>query len=353
MEFRNRCFLLHFNSSVFESVIKKRLLYRLHVVILMSGKGLHIIFCLLLTLGSSSLFAQQDAQFTQYMFNNLYLTPAAAGEDGITRLSLLHRSQWLGYESSFGDGGAPTSQLFTFSTPIHKLKSGFGMYLLNDRLGPQNNFEAQAMYAYHLGIKENKLSFGIKLGMFAQTIDFDKYRPIDEDDPFLNKTGKESQVRPDLGVGVMYRSAKYYAGIGVNHLLKSEFDFGSTLRNTLENHLNFTGGYFFDVNIDLQVSPSVLVKTDFNEYSVDLAVIATLRNTMWGGLAFRSSEAANLLLGYSFLKDKSLKLGYSIDFVVKDKAAKENFSHEIMITYELPVVTGGVKKIVRTPRYRH
>jgi type IX secretion system PorP/SprF family membrane protein len=320
----------------------------------MLKKGLHIIFCLLLSTGGAHLYAQQDAHFTQYMFNNLYLTPAAAGEDGITRVSLLYRSQWLGYQSSFGDGGAPTSQIFTMSTPIHKLKSGFGMYVLNDRLGPQNNLEAQAMYAYHLGIKQNKLSFGIKLGMYAQTLDFDMYRAIDDSDPFLvNKTGKESQIRPDLGVGLMYRSEKYYAGIGFNHLLKSEFDFGGSQRNALENHMNITAAYFFDVNMDLQISPSALVKTDFNQTSVDVAVLATLKNTMWGGLAFRSSEAANLLLGYSFLKDKSLRFGYSIDFILKDKAAKENFSHEIMMSYQLPVISGGVKKIVRTPRYRH
>ncbi|HRJ29309.1 MAG TPA: type IX secretion system membrane protein PorP/SprF [Cyclobacteriaceae bacterium] len=320
----------------------------------MLRKGLYIIFCLLLA-GSTRLFAQQDAQFTQYMFNHLYLTPAAAGADGVTRATAFHRSQWLGYQSTFGDGGAPTSQLISFSTPIHKLKSGFGVYVLNDRLGPQNNLEAQAMYAYHLGIKESsKLSFGIKLGMYSQTLDFDKYRAIDPSDPFLqDKTGKDSQIRPDLGVGLMFRNEKLYAGVGFNHLLKSEFDFGVSQRNALENHMNFTAGYFYDVNFDLQINPTVLVKTDFNETSVDLAVIATLRNTMWGGLAFRSSEAANLLLGYAFLKDKSLRLGYSVDFVIKDRAAKENFSHELMLSYELPVIAGGVKKIVRTPRYRH
>jgi len=320
----------------------------------MLRKGLYIIFCLLLA-GSIRLHAQQDAQFTQYMFNHVYLTPAAAGADGVTRATALHRSQWLGYQSTFGDGGAPTSQLITFSTPIHKLKSGFGVYVLNDRLGPQNNLEAQAMYAYHLGIKESsKLSFGVKLGMYSQSLDYDMYRAIDPSDPFLlDKTGKESQIRPDLGFGLMFRNEKFYGGLGFNHLLKSEFDFGVSQRNALENHMNFTAGYFYEVNFDLQINPTALVKTDFNETSVDLAVIATLRNTMWGGLAFRSSEAVNLILGYAFLKDKSLRLGYSVDFIVKDVNAKENFSHELMLSYELPVIAGGVKKIVRTPRYRH
>jgi hypothetical protein len=73
---------------------------------------------------------------------------------------------------------------------------------------------------------------------------------------------------------------------------------------------------------------------------------------MWAGLSFRQSEAANVLLGYSFLKDKSLRLGYAIDVVVKDQEAKENFSHEVLLSYQLPAITTG-KKVVRTPRYRH
>jgi len=322
-------------------------------VILMLRLGFYIIFCLLLISFAGQVRAQQDAQFSQYMFNNIYITPAAAGIDGVTRFTAVHRSQWLGYESTFGGGGAPTSQLLTFSTPIHKLKSGFGAYVLHDQLGPQNNLEMQAMYAYHLGIKDSKLSVGIKVGAYAQTIDGSKYNPIQVNDPVIIE-GKETQIRPDLGFGVMYRAEKYYAGVGFNHLTKATFDFGNNAaRGSLENHMNFTGGYFYDVNFDLQINPTILVKTDFNEFSFDIGVIATLRNTMWGGLSFRQAEAANLLLGYSFLKDKSLKLGYAIDFIVKDRQAKENFSHELMLTYELPVSSGGGKKIVRTPRYRH
>lgn len=313
------------------------------------------IFCLLFALSSGTVWAQQDPQVTQYMFNNIYLTPGAAGVDGVTRFTALHRSQWQGYQSSFDKGGAPTTQLLTFNTPIFKLNSGFGAYVLNDKSGPLNTLEVQSMYAYHLGLKDSKLSFGVKLGLYSQTIDYDLYRAYNENDPLLGgKTGKTSQIRPDVGVGIMYRSEKYYAGLGVNHLTKSQFDFGvSEARGALATHMNFTAGYYYDVNFDLQLNPSILVKTDLNEYSFDLALMATLKNTMWGGLSFRQSEAATLMLGYCLLKDKSLKLGYSIDFIVKDRAAKESFSHEIMISYELPVGPGGGKKVVRTPRYRH
>ena len=300
-----------------------------------------------------SAFSQQDPLFTQYMFNNLYMTPAYAGVDGVTSITAVHRQQWLGYQSSFGDGGAPTTQMVSFNTPIYKLRSGFGAYVLNDRLGPVNNLEAQMMYAYHLGIKESKLSFAIKLGLYSQTIDGSKYRAIQNPDPLISE-GKESQVRPDLGAGVFYRAEKYYAGVGFNHLLRSEFNFGSdSTRGALENHINFTGGYFYEVSFDLKLQFTAAVRTDLNKTQVDVAGIAHIKDTMYGGLAFRQSEAASLLLGYSLLKDKSMKLGAAVDFIVKDQAAKENFSLEFMLSYDLPVNPKSGKKVVRTPRYRH
>jgi type IX secretion system PorP/SprF family membrane protein len=310
-------------------------------------------YTLLIVMSGVSAHAQQDPQFTQYMFNNLYVTPAYAGVEGVTQLTAIHRSQWQGYQSSFGDGGAPTTQMVSFTAPIYKIRGGFGTYISNDQLGPQNNLEAQAMFAYHLGIKDSKLSFGMKAGIYSVSVNGTYYRYTHQDDPLI-VTGKESQIRPDLGFGLFYRSEKYYAGFGVNHLLKSEFDFGvNEARNALENHMNFTAGYFYEVNFDLKLNPTILVKTDFKEYSFDLGLIATLKDKMWAGLSFRQSEAANVMLGYSFMKDKSLKFGYAIDVVVKDQEAKENFSHELMLSYQLPVSINSGKKVVRTPRYRH
>ncbi len=310
-------------------------------------------YTLLLLFFGAGAFAQQDALFTQYMFNNLYLTPAFAGVDGVTRITAMHRSQWLGYESSFGDGGAPVTQMVSFNTPIYKLRSGFGAYVMNDRLGPQNNLEAQAMYAYHLGIKETKLTFGIKAGFYSQSVNGTYYRYIQEGDPLIVE-GKESQVRPDLGLGMFYRAEKYYVGIGFNHLLRSQFDFGrDSVRGALANHINGTAGYFYEVSFDLKVQFTTAVRSDLNKTQIDLGAIAYIKDTMWGGLAFRQSEALSMLLGYSLMKDKSIKLGTAIDFIVKDRAAKENFSMEFMLSYDLPVNPGSGKKVVRTPRYRH
>ncbi len=116
-------------------------------------------------------------------------------------------------------------------------------------------------------------------------------------DPLVAK-GKESQVRPDLGVGIFYRAEKYYAGVGFNHLLKSEFDYGlaDSVRAALENHVNFTGGYFYEVSFDLRVQFSTAIRTDLNKTQIDFAGIAYLKDTMWGGLAFRQGEARQFIV---------------------------------------------------------
>ncbi|MEQ8573849.1 MAG: PorP/SprF family type IX secretion system membrane protein, partial [Fulvivirga sp.] len=263
--------------------------------------------------------------------------------------------QWAGYASTFDDGGAPQTQVFSVTTPIYKFRSGFGAHIVNDNLGPLNNLEVQMSYAYHLGIKNSKLSFGFRAGVFSQSIDYDQYRAIQPDDPALiDKNGKESQVRPDMALGVYFRSEKYYAGASFNHVLKSEFDFGvNNVRNALENHAYLTLGYIHNVNFDLKLSPSMLVQTDFNEYSFIIGGLAYYKDTMWGGASFRQGDDVNILLGYNFLKDKSLSFGYSFGYVIKDQDAKQATTHEVLLSYQLPVNPGTGKKVVRTPRFRH
>ncbi len=300
--------------------------------------------------------AQQDAQFSQYMFNTLYFNPAYAGIEGVTKIKLFHRSQWLGYSSTFdGDGGAPTTQVFSLNTPILRLRSGAGFYAVRDEAGPQNNIEIQMSYAYHLALKNAKLSFGIKAGIFSQSIDFAKYRLVDPNDDALgDRVGKESQVRPDMAVGVYYITETYYIGLSANHILRSEFDFGlSKLRNPLENHITLTGGYDYDFNNNFVLSPSLIVKSDLNTVSFDIGVIATYDDQFWGGVSFRQGDAAILMAGYAFGKEKSFKLGYAFDYIIAGKDAKQPTSHEIMLSFELPAVATGSKKIIRTPRFRH
>jgi hypothetical protein len=99
--------------------------------------------------------------------------------------------------------------------------------------------------------------------------------------------------------------------------------------------------------------PSFIVKSDFNTYSFDVTLVGIYREKFWGGLSYRQSEAVIAMFGVSLLKDNSLQLGYALDYVIQAQAAKQKTSHEMMLSYTLPALSGGGKKVVRTPRFRH
>ena len=316
-----------------------------------SGRKILVLIVLLAVI--KPVYGQQDPLFSQYMFNDLYNNPAYSGVMGVTNLSMLYRSQWTGYTGTFDQGGAPNTFLASFNSPIFKLRSGAGFYFLNDNIGPQNNIQFMGSYAYHLGVGNGKLSFGVRAGVYGQSIDFSQYRAVNPSDPLL-LNGKESQSRPDMGVGIYYKAENYFGGASLNHILNTEFDFGSdSLKNALANNLIINGGYRYELNYDIILTPTLLVKTDFVSYSFDISVLGTYREKFWGGLSYRQSEAIIALMGVNVLKDKSLKIGYSLDYVIQAQKAKQATSHEILMSYNMPAVTGGGKKIIRTPRFRH
>ncbi len=297
--------------------------------------------------------AQQDPEFTQFMNNKMYYNPAYAGVEGITRLSLVVRSKWTGYTGTFNDGGAPTTEVLTMSAPIYKLNSGFGAYLINDNLGSLNNLALQGSYAYHVAVKDAKLSFGINAGFYSQSIDFDNYRPNDINDPVI-QTGKQTQFRPDMGAGVFYQAKKLYGSISVSHLLNPSFNFGSdALRNSLEPTLYVMGGYHYDITYNLELTPSLLVQSDFNKYLINLGAMLTYNEKFWGGITYKYLESASLIVGMSLLKSNALQIGYGFDYIVHDQQAKQATSNEIRLSYALPINPFGSRKVVRTPRFRH
>jgi len=315
-----------------------------------------ILKCLLL-IWTGSFFAsnvngQQDAQFTQYMYNGGYFNPAFAGKESGFRFSALHRSQWLNYSGT--NGPAPITQLVTASGSIDKLKLGVGLNFVNDNIGPTSNQEVNLSVGYHKKLRRGILSLGIMGGIFATTIRFDELDVVNPD-PNLPNTGSETQMNLNFGAGAIYDRTKYYIGISSRHMNEPAFDFGeSSIENQLKNHTYILAGYRIKTFAQWIFEPSVLLKTvSFDNFSYDVSVIATYDQKVSGGLAFRGEESVSLLLGYSILKDKSLRIGYAFDLVVGGIEAKAPTSHEFMLSYVLPDVTKQFQRTIqRTPRFR-
>jgi len=304
---------------------------------------------IILALGSR---AQQEAHFSQYMFTPLFLNPAASGLGNKVQFSAVYRSQWLGYQTSFGDGGAPATLLVTASVPVYALKGGAGALIVRDQLGPLINMQALGSYAFHYRVSRQAiLSIGLQGGVYSQTIDGAMLRPIDLNDPkLIGLTGNASQTKGDVGAGVWYQHDKFYIGGSVTHLTRPTFDFGLAQANVLKPNYTLTGGYYYDITFNVKLLVSGILKTIGTKSTFDLSTLAIYKDTMWGGVSYRQSEAAIALVGFSMLQSK-LKLGYAADFIVVNRQAKTSLSHEIVLRYEI-LTSASSKRPIRTPRFR-
>ena len=102
-------------------------------------------------------YAQQDAQYTQYMYNTINVNPAYAGSRNVLSVFGLYRTQWVGLE------GAPQTSALSINSPIGDTRLGVGLSVVSDKLGPTNENQISADISYSIPTSEDfKLSFGIK-----------------------------------------------------------------------------------------------------------------------------------------------------------------------------------------------
>lgn len=325
--------------------------------------------------GTECAVAQQDAQFSHYMFNGMYLNPGFAGIDGVTRVTGIFRKQWLDYKTTDGNTGygSPTSGVITVSTPLpfFDRRLGIGAHFLRDLKGPLATTEFQLAGSYHIKIRDGKLGLGLRTGILSQAIRTDLYNVIDPSDPIYQSLidGRVNQIKLDLTGGVWYRTNKYYVGLSVGHIPRTKYTFGlDSVSSRINNHLYLTGGYDFRLGPSLVLTPTALVQTDMNEFTYLFGAMGTYNDRFWVGLQARQSIASRdaqkggktlanddiiLLVGMSMLKNNALRIGYAFDFVTSGVAAKKRTSHEIMLSYFIPAPWDVPKPKVRTPRYRH
>ncbi len=314
----------------------------------------------------TKVWSQQDPLFSHFMFNKLYYNPGYAGVNGDMDFSLTYRNQWIGYESSFDDGGAPGTALFSIASPIYykKLEGGIGGLLMVDNYGFTQDIQFHITPSYFMDLGPGKISFGLKLGGIYKTVDFTKARLVDDQDPLVPLTA-QSRFAADLGVGIWYEAQKYFGGFGINHLIPSTFDFGlrgiatavgeTPAENKLVPHYNLNGGVNIEANYELTITPSFIVQSaNFDQTVWEVNAMATYQDRFWGGVSYRSSSDLIAMVGMGFLEDNVLKFGLAFDFGLDSRknAALKPVSPEVYVSYKIPSVGARKKPIVRTPRYR-
>lgn len=308
------------------------------------------LFIAFLGLFVSPVFAQQEAHFTQYMFNQLYFNPGASGMEQGFRGGLLYRNQWLGYKGLNG-GGNPQNILFTGSLPILSANTGVGLVINSDQIGANTDLQASLNGSYQFKLGAGKLGAGIRVGVHSRSISSGDLRVNDNtDQTYLNLLGSSGQIVPNFGFGLYYTSEKWFGGLSSVNLAEPQFDFSGT-KNTLNRHYFLMGGYNFDLSPSIVLTPSVNVKYDSKVYQYELSAIAKFNNTFFAGLAYREGDAVSGILGVYAMENK-LRFSYAMDYTVPATEAKRPTSHEFMVSYFHPMAMRGPKPIIRTPRYR-
>jgi type IX secretion system PorP/SprF family membrane protein len=284
-------------------------------------------------------YAQQDAQFTQYMYNTINVNPAYAGSRGALSIFALYRTQWVGLD------GAPVTSTVSMNTPLNNSNLGLGVSLINDKIGPTTENAISADLSYTIKTSETwKLSFGIKATANLFDLDATKLNPVDATDPSLQNYSKFS---PNIGAGIYWHSDNAYIGFSVpNFIETNRYDDNEVAIFKEKISYYLIGGLVFDLSDSVKFKPAFITKmVEGAPLQVDVAGNFMFYDKFMLGVSYRWSAALSAMVGFQ-LTD-GLYVGYGYD---KETTNLDNYnsgSHEIFLRYEL---FNNIKKIT-TPRF--
>lgn len=306
----------------------------------------HTYIFLVILLGFEWVVAQQDAQYTQYMYNTIAVNPAYAGSRGGLSIGALHRSQWVGLD------GAPNTQTFNFHTPVSN-RVGLGLSIVNDEIGNGTNQDTyfDAVFSYTIPVsEEGKLSFGLKAGGHFFNVDFTKLANYGAES---NLPNIDNKFAPNFGGGIYYHTNRFYMGFSVPNILETEhFDRSLTNSATFlaQERLNFylITGYVFDMNANLKFKPATLIKAvEGAPLQVDLSANFLINDRFTLGAAYRWDAALSALFGFQISDQFMIGLAYDREITDLGAARFNAGSFEVMLRYEFLT---RYKKVV-TPRF--
>lgn len=264
--------------------------------------------------------AQQDAQFTQYMYNTIIVNPAYAGTREALSIFVSHRSQWSGID------GAPKTSSLSFNTPIVE-NLGVGLSVLNDKIGPVDENNIALDFSYSIPTSEvYKLSFGIKGSMNLLNVDFTKlYLGSNNDVAFQNNI--DNKLSPNVGVGFYLHSDISYVGISAPNLLEK------VEMVPEKTHYYLIAGHVFDLSPSLNFKPAMQAKyVKGAPMEIDLSANMMINEKFVAGVSYRWNTAVSALLG--FQTSESFFIGYSYDIDTTKLGNYNSGSHEIFLRFE-------------------
>lgn len=292
--------------------------------------------------------AQQDPEYTHYMYNMSVVNPAyATGTAAMLNTGALYRTQWVGAV------GSPKTFTFFGHTALSD-KIELGMSLVSDDIGDgakkENNFYADFAYVLQLGGK-NKLSFGMKAGFTSLQTNFNGFR-FESGDVATDLAFSQNinTTKPNIGAGAYYFTDKYYVGLSVPNLLNSrhiEEKEGISAYGSEEMHAFLTAGYVFQINDMVKLKPALMSKFVVGSpITLDVSANVLYDNKFELGIAYRMDDAFSALMNINVTPN--LRVGYAYDYTTSNLGQFNSGTHEIMLLFNLDLLGKGYDK---SPRF--
>jgi type IX secretion system PorP/SprF family membrane protein len=304
-----------------------------------------ILIVLIVALSVVEVAAQQDAMYSQYMFNYLLVNPGYAGSRDVLSVTGMYRKQWLNID------GAPSTLTFSADMPIANEKMGVGLTVFRDKIGIEANTGVYGSYAYRVRLTQRgTLSFGANLGFtqysadLANVITNTNPNPSSPDNAF---GGNVREMNPNFGFGMFYSTDKFYLSIALPHILDNKLgDLSGLGQSLLRRHYFLGAGFVFPVSPNIKLKPSTLVKiVEGAPIQGDFNLNAWYVDKIGLGISYRTGDAFVAML--EFQATTGLRFGYAYDITTTNLTRYAGGTHEIMVRYEFATL----KKKIVTPRY--
>ena len=306
----------------------------------------YMIACIVILLNNSKLFAQTEPMYSQYMYNMLGVNPAYAGNREALSLNFFQRNQWVGIK------GAPKTTSISMDQSFKQGKLGWGIQVYDDRLGVEAATGFNGMLSTRIQVSEKGiLSGGLSLGMMNYRINLnDVNNRNNTNDPSFISTDNPSKWNPSLGMGIYYNTDRFYAGVSTPSILKSRLASYENMNTSIQKsdafHLFANAGYVFDMNEDVKLKPSTMIKmVSGAPIETDINLNVWLKDILGIGGSYRTGDA---FVGMVELQVTSnLRFGYAYDMPFNPLKYFTKGSHELMLRYEI----GNFKTKIKSTRY--
>ncbi len=283
--------------------------------------------------------AQQEQQYTQFMYNKLGLNPGYAGSHEAMCLTGVYRQQWMGLE------GAPATQLLSFNMPLSNMRAGLGVNLVRNTIGISTRVSLDASYAYRLRLGQGMLGIGLQGSIRSIRQNYADDRLVATQNILIDGAipdGEKSKVVPNFGAGLYYQGRNYYVGLSAPRLLANNIDFNDagTIIGREVLHMFLMAGVVFDVSESVQLKPQILLKYAKNSpFDADINLMAIFAKKYSAGVTYRlggstvsgGGESIDFLLAAQILDN--LLLGVSYDMTLSELKDYNNGGIEVVLRY--------------------